>query len=66
MRSELDGRILDKFGKAGKLSKDYLRCFLENRRLTSGQNSFRTFDAISTPICMPSFLAASLTFRLSG
>jgi len=38
---------------------------LENLRLTSGQNSFRTFDAISTPICMPSFVAELVALRLS-
>jgi hypothetical protein len=38
---------------------------LENFRLTSGQNSFRTFDAMSTPICVPNFANDSLALRLS-
>ena len=45
--------------------KSYWGFFLENFLLTSGQNSFRTFDAISTPICMPSFVVELLALRLS-
>jgi hypothetical protein len=30
-------------------------CFRLNLRSKSGQNSFRTLDAMSTPICIPSF-----------
>ncbi len=33
--------------------------------LHRAQNSFRTFDAISTPICMPSLVAELVAFRLS-
>jgi hypothetical protein len=43
----------------------YWRSLRENFLLTSGQNSFRTFEAISTPSCMPSFAAELAALRLS-
>ena len=41
-------------------------CFRLNFLSRSGQNSFTTFAAVSTPSWMPSLDAASVAFRLSA